>query len=105
AGVIVGAAGGVVAVWLVAREAGLPGGTVITHSVVTGLGLGVISGVWLVATATVFAGSRIRDVETRTRRVRLLDIAAVGAAGAVALGLARGGVGGEGLSAGGDKAL
>jgi len=105
AGVVVGAVAGVVAVAVIARSAGLPGGTVITHSVVTALGLGVIAGVWLVATATVFAGSRVRDLETRTRRVRLLDVAAVGAAGAVALGLARGGLDAQALSSGSNKTL
>jgi hypothetical protein len=105
AGVVVGAAAGVAAVAVVAHEAGLPGGAVITHSIVTALGLGVTAGVWLAATATVFAGSRVRDTEVRRRRVRLLDVAAVGAAAAVALGLARGGLDAQSLSSGSNTTL
>jgi len=105
AGVIAGTAAGVAAVGLIAHAAGLPGGTVITHSVVTALGVGVVAGVWMVATAAVFGGARLRDAETRQRRVRLLDVAALGAAGAVALGLARGGLDAQSLSSGSNKTL
>ena len=104
-GVVVGAAAGVAVVAVIARSAALPGGTVIAHSVITALGFGVVAAVWLAATATVMLGSRVRDDETRSRRVRLLDVAAVGAVGAVALGLARGGLDAQTLSTGGDGTL
>ena len=104
-GVVVGAGAGVGAVAVIARSAGLPGGTAVAHSVVTALGFGVVAAVWLAATATVMLGSRAGDDETRSRRVRLLDVAAVGAAAAVALGLARGGLDAQALSSGSNKTL
>ena len=103
AGVLVGAAGGVAAVAAIAGAAGLPRGAVLSHSVATGVG--IVVAVWLAATLTVLAGARAHEVETRSQRVRLLDVAAVGAAGAVALGLARGGLDAEALSSGGSRTL
>lgn len=105
AGSVVGAAGGVAAVAAIAGAAGLPRGAVLSHSVTTGAGVAVVVAAWLVATLAVLAGARAREAETRTRRVRLLDVAALGAAAAVVLGLARGGLDAEALSSGGSRTL
>ena len=105
AGALVGAAGGVAVVAAIAGAAGLPRGAVLAHSVATGVGMAVVVAAWLAATLAVLAGARARGVETRVRRLRLLDVAALGAASAVGLGLARGGLDAETLSSGGGRAL
>jgi hypothetical protein len=105
AGVVAGAVGGAIVVALVARAAGLPAALVLEHSAVTLTGLGVVAAVAVVATATVLVGARARDEETPSRRIRLLDVAAVGAAAAAALGLARGGLDPQDLTSGSSRTL
>jgi hypothetical protein len=100
-----GALGGIAAIAVIARQAGLPWGAELSHSAVTALGLGIVLAVWVSATVVVLSGTRVRDVESNGWRIRLLDVAAVGAAAAVALGLARGGLDAEALSSGGNRTL
>jgi hypothetical protein len=103
AGAVAGAAAGAAAVWLVADRAGVPGGAVLARSLGSTRGLALLVGAWALGTAAVLAVSRER--ETRRRGVRLLDVAAVGAAAAVAVGLARGGLNTSSVASGGTATL
>jgi hypothetical protein len=53
----------------------------------------------------VLGGVRLRDNDAPARRVRTIDVAALGAAAAVAFGFARGGLDAQELSSGGDRWL
>src|SRR5207244_1543700 len=90
-GTVVGAVCGVVAVALIARGAGLPDGGVLAHSLRSAIVVGLVVGAWLLSTGILLAAAISREGET-SRRVGLLDVAALGALGAVVLGLSRGGL-------------
>ena len=100
AGAVVGIAGGAVAVVLLARRAGIPGGAALGHSLGTPLGSLLVLAAWLAATAAVLGAAHLRDNEARRGRVRLVDVAALGALVAVGLGLARGGLDASAASSG-----
>jgi hypothetical protein len=89
-GAAVGIAAGAAVVAAIAGAAGQPAGTVLAHSLLAtwtiGALLGGALGVTLVLAATTFT----RDDETQRRRVQLVDVAALGAAVTVAVGLSRG---------------
>ena len=104
AGAAAGVAGGALAVAFLARRAGVPGGAVLGHSLGTVLGCSLVLAAWLAATAAVLGAVHLRDSETRRARVRLMDVAALGALVAVGLGLARGGLG-AGAASGGNATL
>ncbi len=104
-GAVVGAAVGVAVIAAVARAARLPGGAVLTHSVATLAGLGALGGLWLAAGLIVLAGARVGERETTRRRIGILEVAAVGALGAVGLALARGGLNAQTLQGGGGRGL
>src|SRR5581483_8147806 len=75
------------------------------HSLATWVGAAVVLGAWLAATLVVLAGTRTREDEVARRRVGVLDIAALGAAAAAVVGLARGGLSSDALASGGDRTL
>jgi FtsX-like permease family len=85
AGVVVGVVAASLALW---RSSG---GGVLAHALATPAAVLALVVVWLVASAAAFAAARAEPQE-RPRRVRPLDVAAVGAVAAVALAFARGGL-------------
>ena len=106
AGAVAGTAVGAATVAVVAGRAGVPGGAVLGRSLGSGLGVALVLLAWLAATAAVLSVTRLREPEPgAARRVRALDVAAVGAALAVAVGLGRGGLSADALSSGGDPTL
>ena len=105
AGALVGLGAGAAAVAAVAGAARLPAGPVLLHSLATWVGAVVVVGAWLAATLVVLAGTRTREDEVARRRVGVLEIAALGAAAAAVVGLARGGLSSDALASGGDRTL
>jgi hypothetical protein len=79
------------------------GGDVLGHAASRAAWLAAAG--WLAATAAVVFAVRLPEREERPRRVGLLDVTALGAAGAVALGFARGALSADALSSGGDAVL
>jgi len=61
--------------------------------------------VWVISTAIVLATISMRESEDAGRRITRLDIAAVGAAAAAAIGLARGGLSADSLASGSGRTL
>jgi hypothetical protein len=104
-GALAGVVAGVLAVGLISSAADLPALAVLRHSLVTPTAVGVMVGLWLAATALVLVTALASEPQGMPRRVRLLDVAAVGAAGAAALGLARGGLDADSLSSGNSRTL
>jgi hypothetical protein len=103
AGGLVGVATGAALVAVVAGRAGLPAGAVLGHSLGSGLGVALVLLAWLAGTAAVLVAGR---TGTGARNgLRLLDVAALGAAVAVGVGLARGGLDANTLATGGDATL
>ena len=96
-------AAGAVLVAVVAGRAGLPAGAVLGHSLGSGLGVALVLLAWLAGTAAVLVAGRASS--TTRSGVRLLDVAALGAAVAVGVGLARGGLDANTLATGGDATL
>jgi len=102
-GALVGVAAGAGIVAVVAARAGLPGGAVLGHSLGSPLGVVLVLLAWLAGTAAVLVAARSRE---RARSgLRLLDVAALGAAVTVGVGLARGGLNADTLASGGDATL
>jgi hypothetical protein len=105
AGAALGIVGGVVAVALISRSAGVPAGAILRHSLGSPLGAALVAAAWLGATTAILVVGHSRERELRGPRLRLLDVAALGAAVAVALGLARGGLSADALASGGNSTL
>jgi FtsX-like permease family len=103
AGGLVGVAAGAVLVAVVAGRAGLPAGAVLGHSLGSPLGIALVLLAWLAGTAAVLVAGSTRS-EARDG-LRLLDVAALGAAVAIGVGLARGGLNADMLATGGDATL
>ncbi len=104
-GAAAGVAAGSLAVALVAGGVGTPGGVVLGHSLGTRLGVSLVVLAWLAATVAVLVVARMGESELRGRRLRPLDVAALGAGVAVALELARGGLNADALSSSSDSTL
>ena len=90
AGVILGLVVGVIAVLAISGAAGLPGGAVLRHSLVSVLGVAIVVGVWVVATLAIVVTVSAPEGRRRGRGLRLVDVAAIGAAVAVVIGLSSG---------------
>jgi hypothetical protein len=103
AGALIGAAAGAAGIWIVASHAGVPAGAVLARSLGSASGIALVVGGWLVGTAAVVVVSRGRD-EPR-RGLRILDVTALGAAAAIAIGLARGGLSASAIASGGNATL
>ncbi len=88
----------------VARAAGSPGAAVVSHSVLAGRGIATAAGVAVVSGALLVAAVRIPPLRIAGRAVGILDVAALGAAAAVLLTLARGSLGPGELAARGGTA-
>jgi hypothetical protein len=102
-GGLVGVAAGVALVAVVASRADLPAGAVLGHSLASALGVALVLLAWLGGTVAVLVAGRA-PASARSG-LRLLDVAALGAAVAVAVGLARGGLNADTLASGGDTTL
>ena len=99
-GALAGIGGGAAVVAAIAAAAGQPAGAILAHSLlapwtIAALLAGAVA-VTLVLAATTFT----RDEETGRRRVQLVDVAALGAAVAVAVGLSRGALDPEHVTSG-----
>jgi hypothetical protein len=105
AGALAGLGAGVAAVAAVASAAGLPAGLLLRHSLASWVGAAVVAGAWVAATLVVLIGTRTREDELARRRLGALDFAALGAAAAAGVGLARGGLSSDTLASGGDRTL
>ena len=90
AGVLLGLVVGVIAVLAISDAAGLPAGAVLRHSQVSLLGLAILVGVWVVATVAIVVTVSAPEGRRRGRGPRLVDVAAIGAAVAIAIGLSSG---------------
>jgi hypothetical protein len=90
AGALTGIVAGAVVVGAIADAAGLPAGAILRHILLSGWTLGALAGGWLATTALLALTTFARDDETGRRRVRLADVAAIGAAATIAVGLSRG---------------
>jgi hypothetical protein len=101
-GWLAGIVAGVLAVMGLAGLAGLPADTIVAHALLRGWALVSLLLAWAIATAVVLVAASTRDQSSSARRVRLIDVAAVGAALAVAIGLARGHLSADTLASGGD---
>jgi hypothetical protein len=105
AGSVLGIGAGVLAIALVAGAAGSPWTAVLDHALPTATGIGLVAGAWVASTAALVAVASLREPDPRRRRIRPLDVAALGALAAVAVGLSRGGLSADSLSSGGDATL
>jgi len=104
AGALLGIAAGCAIVAAIAGAAGQPVGAILSHSLLTSWTLAALIG-GVVGVALVLAASTLtKDDQDGRRRIRLFDVAAVGAAVTVAVALSRGALHAGSVS-GGDTVL
>ncbi|HST25472.1 MAG TPA: hypothetical protein VLJ76_05745, partial [Gaiellaceae bacterium] len=89
-GAIVGIAVGAAIVAVIASAAGLSAAALLLHGLAEGWTLPALAGAWLATTFVLAVTTLTSDDESGRRRIRLADVAAVGAAAAIAVGLSRG---------------
>src|SRR6185312_3992782 len=104
AGALLGIAAGAAIVAAIAAAADQPVGGILSHTLLAGWTLGALSGGVLAVTLVLAATTLTRDDEEGRRRIRLSDVAAVGAAAAIVVGLSRGALD-PGNVSGGDTVL
>ena len=92
AGGLIGAFGGVAVVALVARKTGLPTGAVLDHGPGSPWGVASVILLLLFATAALVAVGVREPDSYGARKLRLVDVAALGAAAAAGIGFAGGGL-------------
>src|SRR5205823_12132983 len=102
AGGALGSLGGVAAVVIVSQKTGLPAGAVLRHGPASASGALFVLLLWAAATALLFAVSVRQPESSGGRRVQILDVLGLAAAGAVAIGVARGALDAGRLAAGND---
>ncbi len=90
AGAIAGIAAGTAVVAAIADAAGLPVAALLGHTLLADWTPAALAGGWLATTVVLALATLARDDETGRRRIRLVDVAAVGAAATIAVGLSRG---------------
>jgi hypothetical protein len=90
AGALLGVAAGSVVVALIAGAAGQSAWAILVHSLLTAWTLSALLGAVIGVTLVLAGVTLTRDDETGRRRIQLLDVAALGAAVAIAVGLSRG---------------
>ncbi|MGH3136222.1 MAG: FtsX-like permease family protein [Gaiellaceae bacterium] len=105
AGWLVGIVVGALAIAVLAAGLDVPVGGVLDHSLFEPQALAVIMVAWVLAAAVVVAVVATEGERAHGRRIRLLDVAALGAALAVVVGLARGSLGAEAAETRGDRAF
>jgi hypothetical protein len=104
AGALLGIAVGAAIVAAIAGAADQPVGAILSHTLLTGWTLAALAGGAAGVTLVLAAATLTRDDEEGRRRIRLSDVAAVGAAAAVLVGLSRGALD-PGTVSGGDTVL
>ncbi|HEX6699981.1 MAG TPA: FtsX-like permease family protein [Gaiellaceae bacterium] len=100
AGAIVGLAAGVVAVAAVASSADLPVWPIVVHTLLTAKTILALVSAWLATTLLLAVATSAREEADTGRRIRLADVAALGAAATVAVGLSRGALDPSNVSSG-----
>ena len=100
-GAVVGIAVGAAAASAIAAAVGVPAGQILGHTLLAPETLAVLGGGWLATTLLLTLATFTRDGESDSRRVRLLDVAALGAAATIAVALSRGALDPQSLSFGG----
>jgi hypothetical protein len=98
AGALVGIAAGTLVASMIAAAAALPVGAILSHTLLTGWTVAALAGGWLGTTLLLGLTTFARDDETGARRVRLVDVAAAGAAATIVVGLSRGALDPESVS-------
>ena len=104
AGALLGVAAGATIVAAIAAATDQPIGGILSHTLLAGWTLGALAGGVLTVTLVLAATTLTRDDEEGRRRIRLSDVAAVGAAAAIVVGLSRGALD-PGNVSGGDTVL
>jgi hypothetical protein len=89
-GAVLGIAAGTAVVAGVTGAADLPVGAILRHTLLAGWTIAGLVGGWLVTTLVLALSTYARDDDSGRRRIRLADVAAVGAAATIAVGLSRG---------------
>ena len=102
AGGVLGLLGGVAAVGIVTQKTGLPWRAVLRHGPASASGALFVLLLWASATALLFAVSVRQPESSHARRVQILDVLALAAVGAVAIGVARGALDAGTIAAGND---
>ncbi len=90
AGALAGVALGAAVVGVVADAGGVPAGAVLHHALAARSAVAALAGGWLATTLLLSLTTLARDEAGGRRRVGLADVAAVGAAATIAVGLSRG---------------
>lgn len=104
-GWLLGLAGGGAAIAVLADRAGIASGPALSHSISGGWPLAALLLAWVISTAVVLGATAMRDGKGGGRRITRLDIAAVGAAAAAAIGVERGGLSADSLASGSGRTL
>jgi hypothetical protein len=86
----VGVAVGLAAVAALAAAAGLPVWPLVAHTLLAPTTLLALLGAWLATTVLLTLAAHAREEHGTARRVRVADVAALGAAATVAVGISRG---------------
>jgi hypothetical protein len=100
AGALAGIAAGTIAVAAIAATAGLPVGPILGHTLFAGWTVATLVGGWLATTLLLALTTFAKDDETGQRRVRLVDVAAIGAGTTIAVALSRGALDPDSVSSG-----
>jgi hypothetical protein len=99
-GALIGIASGTAVISVIANAAGLPVRPILAHALVADVTVAALAGAWVAATLLLAAVTFASDDGSGRRRVRLVDVAAVGAAATIAVGLSRGALDPESVSSG-----
>jgi ABC-type antimicrobial peptide transport system permease subunit len=100
AGAVVGIGAGAAVVAAIAGASGEPTGAILSHALLAGWTLGALAGGVLVVTLVLAATTLTRDDEEGRRRIHLFDVAAIGAAATILVGLSRGALDPDSVSGG-----
>ena len=100
AGGIAGLAAGIVLVAAFAGSAGLAAWPIVSHTLLTAKTILALAGAWLATTLLLALATGAREDANAGRRIRLADVAALGAAATVAVGLSRGALDPSNVSSG-----
>jgi FtsX-like permease family protein len=100
-GALLGLCAAAVIIAAVASAAGLPAGPILEHTLSAGRTLAAVGCGWAAITLLLTLVTYTREGEGTGRRVTVLDVAAVGAAGTIAVALGRGALDPESLTFGG----
>jgi hypothetical protein len=100
-GAVLGIAAGAAITAAVASAAGLPAGPILEHTLFAGRTLAAVGCAWAAATLLLTLATYTREGEGSSRRVTVLDVAALGAAATIAVALGRGALDPQSLTFGG----